>query len=95
VCAIVVPNTESFVNAGIEKMGAVDGARVEAILRAEVKERCKNLAPYKRVTRLTVRHEEFEKTTTKKIKRYLYTGKASTVDQGFAIGKSKQMTNDK
>jgi long-chain acyl-CoA synthetase len=95
VCAIVVPNTESFVNAGIEKMGAVDGARVEAILRAEVKERCKNLAPYKRVTRLTVRHEEFEKTTTKKIKRYLYTGKASTVDQGFAIGKSKQMINDK
>ncbi len=51
--------------------------RVEAILRTEVKERCKNLAPYKRITRLTVRNEEFEKTTTKKIKRFLYTGKSA------------------
>ena len=74
--AIVVPNTEAFVSEGLEKMGGVDIARVEAILRTEVKDRCQNLAPFKRVTRLTVRHEEFEKTTTKKIKRYLYTGKA-------------------
>jgi long-chain acyl-CoA synthetase len=77
--AVVVPNTQSFVSAGIEKSGPANGARVEAILRAEVKERCKNLAPYKRVTQLTVRHEEFEKTTTRKIKRYLYTGKSSSV----------------
>jgi len=80
---IVVPNTEYFISQGLEQMGAVDSARVEAILRAEVKERCKNLAPFKRVTQLTVRHEEFEKTTTKKIKRYLYTGKsASMVSRG-------------
>ncbi len=77
--AIVVPNTEAFVTDGLEKMGAVDNQRVEMILRAEVKERCKNLAPYKRVTKLTVRHEEFEKTTTKKIKRYLYTGRAASL----------------
>jgi len=79
VLAIVVPNTEYFVNQGIEKTGAADSARVETILRVEVKERCKNLAPYKRVTRLTVRHEEFEKTTTKKIKRYLYTGRPASM----------------
>jgi long-chain acyl-CoA synthetase len=78
--AIVVPNTDYFISQGIEKMGAVDAARVEAILRAEVKESCKNLAPYKRVTKLTVRHEEFEKTTTKKIKRYLYAGKSANMD---------------
>jgi long-chain acyl-CoA synthetase len=80
VCAIVVPNTENFINAGIEKTGAVDSARVETILRAQVKERCRNLAPYKRVSRLIVRHEEFEKTTTRKIKRYLYTGKGAAME---------------
>ncbi len=77
--AVVVPNTEVFISEGLEKMGAVDNARVESILRSEVKERCKNLAPYKRVTKLIVRHEEFEKTTTRKIKRYLYTGKPSSL----------------
>jgi long-chain acyl-CoA synthetase len=77
--AIVVPNVETFISQGIEKNGAVDDARVEEILRQEVKERCQHLAPFKRVTRLTVRHEEFEKTTTRKIKRYLYTGKARAV----------------
>lgn len=77
--AIVVPNTEYFINQGLEKMGAVDNARVEEILQKEVKERCQNLAPFKRVSRLTIRREEFEKTTTKKIKRYLYAAKATIV----------------
>jgi long-chain acyl-CoA synthetase len=77
--AIAVPNIEYFVSEGLEKEGAVDLARVEEILRREVKERCQNLAPFKRVTSLTVRHEEFEKTTTRKVKRYLYTGRSSPV----------------
>ena len=77
--AVVVPNTEYFISQGLEKTGGVDIARVEEILKREVKERCQNLAPFKRVTSLTIRHEEFEKTTTKKIKRYLYTGKATMV----------------
>ena len=80
--AIVVPNIEYFVGQGIEQKGAVDTARVEEILRKEVKERCLNLASFKRVTRLQVRLEEFEKTTTKKIKRYLYTGKPQTIQHG-------------
>ncbi|HYK91399.1 MAG TPA: AMP-binding protein [Acidobacteriota bacterium] len=77
--AILVPNTEYFINQGLEKMGAVDSARVEEILQREVKERCQNLAPFKRVTRVTIRYEEFEKTTTKKIKRYLYVAKPRMV----------------
>ncbi len=71
--AIVVPNTEYFISRGLEKNGAVDDERVEEILQKEVKQRCQNLAPFKRVTKLTIRYEEFEKTTTKKVKRYLYT----------------------
>ena len=77
--AIVVPNIECFVAQGLEEEGAVEIARVEEILQREVKERCQNLAPFKRVTSLTVRHEEFEKTTTKKVKRYLYAGRESPV----------------
>jgi long-chain acyl-CoA synthetase len=70
--ALVVPNTEYFISQGLEKMGAVDDALVEEIIQREVKERCQGLAPFKRVSKLTIRNEEFEKTTTKKIKRYLY-----------------------
>jgi long-chain acyl-CoA synthetase len=70
--AVVVPNTEYFISQGLEKMGAVDDAVVEEIIRKQVKERCQSLAPFKRVSKLTIRKEEFEKTTTKKIKRYLY-----------------------
>jgi long-chain acyl-CoA synthetase len=77
--AIVVPNIEYFITKGLEKEGAVEVGRVEEILQREVKERCQNLAPFKRITSLTVRHEEFEKTTTRKIKRYLYAGRESPV----------------
>jgi long-chain acyl-CoA synthetase len=82
VFCIVVPNTEYFVSQGVENSGAVDPSQVEEILRREVKKQCQNLAAFKRVTKLTIRHEEFEKTTTKKIKRYLYTGRASDLVGG-------------
>jgi long-chain acyl-CoA synthetase len=68
--AIVVPNLEQVTLQGL----ATDKAGIEALLQKEVKERCRNLASFKRVTKLTISHEELEKTTTKKIKRYLYTG---------------------
>ncbi len=77
--AIAVPNTEYFIGQGFEKRGSVDSEKVEEILGREVKKHCMHLAPFKRVSKLTIRHEEFEKTTTKKIKRYLYTGKSSSL----------------
>jgi long-chain acyl-CoA synthetase len=76
--AIVVPNTEYLISQGIAS-STLDDGKVESLLRKEVKDRCQSLASFKRVTRLTVRHEEFEKTTTKKIKRYLYTERATAV----------------
>ena len=69
--AIVVPNLEHFEAQG---MGTGDKSLVESILRREVKDRCQKLASFKRVAKLVIQHEELEKTTTKKIKRYLYTG---------------------
>jgi long-chain acyl-CoA synthetase len=67
--AIVVPDREN------PALHSVDEAGIERILQREVKERCQKLASFKKVTKITVRYEELEKTTTKKIKRYLYTGK--------------------
>ena len=67
--AIVVPEKEHPEFRGRDK------AEIESLLHREVKERCHKLASFKRVTKVTVNHEELEKTTTKKIKRYLYTGR--------------------
>jgi long-chain acyl-CoA synthetase len=73
--ALVVPDMEQF-----QQSATGDPAgepEIEEMLRKEVKERCRKLAPFKRVARLSVSHEELEKTTTKKIKRFLYTGKGA------------------
>jgi long-chain acyl-CoA synthetase len=69
--AIVVPNLEQF---KLDNL-STDKLHVEELLKKEVNACCRKLASFKRVSKLTVSHEELEKTTTKKIKRYLYTGK--------------------
>jgi long-chain acyl-CoA synthetase len=66
--AIVVPDKEHPVFQRMEEQA------IEKLLQKEVKERCQMLASFKRVTKVTVHHGELEKTTTKKVKRYLYTG---------------------
>jgi long-chain acyl-CoA synthetase len=66
--ALVVPDKEYFISQGYKS----DGADVEELLRREVKERCNNLAAFKQVTKLSISYEALEKTTTQKIKRYLY-----------------------
>jgi long-chain acyl-CoA synthetase len=73
--AIVVPNMEHF--KGLGASNTINEPEIEKLLRKEVKERCQKLAPFKRVAKLTVSYEELEKTTTKKIKRFLYTGKGA------------------
>jgi len=42
----------------------------ELLLRVEVANACKRLAPYKRVRNFTIREDGFPKTTTRKIKRF-------------------------
>jgi long-chain acyl-CoA synthetase len=74
--AIVVPNAEYFIAQGL------DESRIEPFLRKEVKERCQKLAVYKRITKITVQRHELEKTTTGKVKRYLYMGKAPVSAEG-------------
>jgi len=42
------------------------------LIKKEIDERSRKLAPYKRIIHFTLRNEEFPKTTTNKIKRYLF-----------------------
>lgn len=52
-------------------LGPLDPHKVESIIRREILERGKNLADYKRIKRFTLRDDEFPKTTTRKIKRFV------------------------
>jgi len=71
--AIILPNIEQLdVDFG-GKSEVLMREKIEAIIREEVNKRCAGLATYKRVKKFTLREEEFAKTTTRKIKRYLYT----------------------
>ena len=53
-----------------EKFGKVSEEELKRILKKEVDEINEHMPLYKRVKRFEIREEEFEKTTTKKIKRY-------------------------
>ncbi|MFH1964235.1 MAG: AMP-binding protein [Acidobacteriota bacterium] len=77
--AIIVPNSDTF----DEEFGpsAYDDDKIEEIIAQVVKRTNRQLANYKRLKKFTLRTEEFEKTTTRKIKRYLYTGKPRGVNK--------------
>ncbi|MCD6382650.1 MAG: AMP-binding protein, partial [Candidatus Hydrothermae bacterium] len=71
--AIVYPNYEKvdsyFAEKGKSNPSEDD---VLALISQEVTRLSRRLAPYKRPRRITLREEEFPKTTTKKIKRFLF-----------------------
>lgn len=77
---IVVPNLEA-----IERMEDREGNRlsdeqIERLVRDDVRKVLGELSEYKRPRRIEVRFEEFDKTTTQKIKRYLYAINTSARD---------------
>ena len=69
VYATIVPAMDAIT----EKLGKTDVTRNEVfnIIDAEVKSINRNMPLYKRIRRFTVREEEFAKTSTRKIKRYV------------------------
>jgi len=77
--AIIYPSAEAFDDYALKHKVKVDEALVERILKQEVRRECSNLADYKRVKHFSVREEEFPKTTTRKIKRYLFIEKKVNV----------------
>lgn len=74
--ALVVPNFEAIAQKLQRPADAVPFSEVESLIQAEIRRISNRLAPYKRIRQLEVRREEFSKTTTRKVKRYLYVQQA-------------------
>ncbi|MDY0262963.1 AMP-binding protein [Syntrophotalea acetylenica] len=70
--AIIYPDQEALDN-HVRQTGcpALNEADVKELIRQEVLEVGNRLADYKRIKRFTLRDDEFPKTTTRKIKRYV------------------------
>ncbi len=66
ICAEIVPDLESLE----EEVGKVSEGELRRILQDIIHSTNELMAPYKRVKRFEIRDTEFEKTTTKKIKRH-------------------------
>ena len=75
IVATIKPDMEE-VEAAIGKEAAADAEQVEKLLWAEVDKINENLPFFKKIKKITVRREEFEKTTGKKIKRFVESNKA-------------------
>jgi long-chain acyl-CoA synthetase len=77
--AILVPDLEYFGARAEEKGITLHESHIAKTIKLEVAKQCEPLADYKRVKYVVIRDEGFEKTSTRKIKRYLYEHKVMTV----------------
>lgn len=69
---IVVPNDEAILTHATEQKSEMTDGDIRTLIRDEVKRTSMELSEYKRPRRIRIRSEEFLKTSTGKIKRYLY-----------------------
>lgn len=79
VYAVIFPNEETlFALAKDRNDEPLSAQEIEEMIRKEVLSFGKDLADYKRVKKFTLREDEFPKTTTRKIKRYVVEPEIST-----------------
>ncbi|MDX2478797.1 MAG: AMP-binding protein [Desulfuromusa sp.] len=79
VYAVIYPNEEALFELTKElNNGPMSAAEIETLIRKEILTYGKDLADYKRVKKFTLREDEFPKTTTRKIKRYIVEPEIST-----------------
>jgi long-chain acyl-CoA synthetase len=69
---IVVPDMDRIGEDHKEKGQSLSDDQVVALCKSEVQRMAREIAEYKRPRRILVRFEPLEKTTTQKVKRYLY-----------------------
>ena len=69
---IVVPNQETLDDHAQKLKKVFSEQELVDLIRGEVKKMSAEIAEYKRPRRVLIRWEEFEKTSTGKAKRYLY-----------------------
>ena len=74
IVATIKPDMEE-VEAVIGKEAAADPEKVEKLMWQEVDKINKELPFFKKIRRINIRKEEFEKTTGKKIKRFVESNK--------------------
>jgi long-chain acyl-CoA synthetase len=79
VYAVIFPDEEALFNYAKEQnISDLSAIQTEELIRNEVLTYGKHLADYKRVKKFTLREEEFPKTSTRKIKRYIVEPEIST-----------------
>lgn len=69
---IAVPNQEVFDAMEFQEGTRLTEALIVELMRKDIREHLGELSEYKRPRKIQIRFDEFEKTTTEKIKRYLY-----------------------
>ncbi len=69
--AVIVPDVESMA-ARLGPQAAADAATVRNLVKEEIERVNRTLPPYKKIIDIQIRGAEFEKTSSRKIKRYLY-----------------------
>ncbi len=69
---LVVPNQEVFDSMEDRRSQRLTDRQIEELVRGDIRHQLSELSDYKRPRKIQIRFEEFEKTTTQKIKRYLY-----------------------
>jgi long-chain acyl-CoA synthetase len=79
VYAVIFPDEEALFALARERDGEpYSAAEIEELMRKDILTYGKNLADYKRIKKFTLREDEFPKTTTRKIKRYIVEPEIST-----------------
>lgn len=81
VYALIVPHYEYFEEQATERGKEFTAEEIETTVRSEVRAMIDQIADYKRPKQFEIRNEEFEKTSTKKIKRFLYKQKPINIDE--------------
>ncbi len=79
--AVLVPDFEYFDTLAAERDKKFTQKEIEATIKSEINKCCSTLADFKKVKYIQIREEEFEKTSTKKIKRYLFLQKSEPLGQ--------------
>ncbi len=76
--AVVVPNAEKFIEYSREENCELNKALVEKVIMEEIRKLNRTLPGHQVIRKVEIREQEFEKTTTQKIKRYLLHQEDST-----------------
>lgn len=76
---IVVPNQEAIDLYAEREQKKLTDKEIADLIREDVKRVCSQIADYKRPRRIQIRWEDFDKTSTGKVKRYLYALKAEEI----------------